>query len=212
MRVFDFTLVAQERERIRSQRGLDDTLLVMFVGALVARKGIDLLLEATAILRPEFQQLRVAIIGNGPNYDTLKAQAAKLGLDGVVSFWGRLPQEKMPGALAAADAVVLPSRNEGLPRCLVEALAMQRPVIATRISGNVEVVHDGETGILVEPTIAGLQHGLAAMLRLPAEVREQMGRLGRERVSVCYGLDEVTRRMNSELIEGVTTSLSGTGR
>jgi glycosyltransferase involved in cell wall biosynthesis len=89
---------------------------------------------------------------------------------------------------------------------------MQRPVVATRISGNVEVVQDGETGILVEPTVAGIQHGLEALLRMTPKEREQMGRLGRERVSLCYGLEEVTERMTHELIENVNTYSPRTDR
>jgi glycosyltransferase involved in cell wall biosynthesis len=212
MRLFDFDLHTEEREQIRSENGLDSNLLVMFVGALVDRKGLDLLLDAAAALRPEFSQLRIAIVGDGPSRRGLETQAANLGLDGTVSFWGRLTHDKLPGALAAADAVVLPSRNEGLPRCLVEALAMQRPVVATKISGNDEVVQDGETGILVEPTVAGIRHGLEAILRMTPKEREQMGRLGRERVSVCYGLEEVADRMTVELIEGVRAYSPQTGQ
>jgi glycosyltransferase involved in cell wall biosynthesis len=85
----------------------------------------------------------------------------------------------------------------------VEALAMQRPVIATRISGNIEVVQDGETGILVEPTVEGIRHGLETLLRMPRDSREEMGRLGRERVSAVYGLEEVAQRMVSELVDGI---------
>ena len=205
MQIFNLDLHTEEREQIRSKNGFDDTLLVMFVGALVDRKGIDLLLEAAAILRPQFSQLRMAIVGDGPSRRELEIKTANLGLGETVSFWGRLTHDKLPGALAAADAVVLPSRNEGLPRCLVEASAMRRPVVATRISGNVEVVQDGETGVLVEPTVDGIRHGLEAILRMTPNEREQMGRLGRERVSLCYGLEEVTERMTLELIEGLRT-------
>ena len=138
MRLFDPASHARNRRA-------DSSMLVMFVGALVDRKGVDLLLLAAATLRTEFPSLHIAIVGDGPSREQLERLAATLGLEGVVKFWGRMPQEKLPNALALADAVVLPSRNEGLPRCLVEALAMQRPVVATRISGNIEVVQDGET-------------------------------------------------------------------
>lgn len=198
--------------RPRSDGGTGGELLVMFVGSLVYRKGIDLLIEAAAALRRDFPAMRIAVVGDGPERASLEAQATALGLCEVVSFWGRVPHEKLPATLAAADVVVLPSRNEGLPRCLVEAYAMRKPVVATRISGNVEVVQDDETGILVEPTAGGIRDGLAKMLRLPREAREEMGRLGHERVSVQFALEPVVERMVRELIDWPVSQTAGTGR
>lgn len=207
-----FALASHASERPLSHGGFEDDPLVMFVGSLVYRKGIDLLIEAAAALRHDFPALRIAVVGDGPERASLEAQAMALGLSEVVRFWGRVPHEKMPGTLASADIVVLPSRNEGLPRCLVEALAMRKPVVATRVSGNVEVVQDNETGILVEPTAEGLRDGLTKMLRLPREAREKMGSLGHERVSTQFALEPAVERMIRELIDWPVLQSGGTGQ
>jgi glycosyltransferase involved in cell wall biosynthesis len=196
-----FDPASHASEQPRSNGGFGDEPLVMFVGSLVYRKGVDLLIEAAAALRHDFPALRIAVVGDGPERASLEAQAMALGLSDVVRFWGRVPHEKLPETLAAADVVVLPSRNEGLPRCVVEALAMRKPVVATRISGNVEVVQDNETGILAEPTAQGIRDGLAKMLRLPREERERMGRLGQELVAEKFALEPVVERMVRELID-----------
>jgi glycosyltransferase involved in cell wall biosynthesis len=198
---FDPDLWPDAREGNRRRWGIAAEPVVMFVGALVHRKGVDLLIDAAAMLRGEFPALRVALIGDGPMRGGLESRVGALGLDGTVMFLGRMSQDKVPGALAAADLVVLPSRNEGLPRCLVEALAMQRPVVATRISGNTELVEHGETGVLVEPTSEALGAGLARLLRLPPSARDAMGRLGRERVVSRFGLAQSVDRMIDELLE-----------
>src|SRR5207237_8126719 len=100
-------------------------------------------------------------------------------------------QEEVAPYYAAFDAMVLPSGNEGTPVSAIEALASGRPVVATRVGGVPDVVRDGEDGFLVEPgDVEQLAERLALLPRDP-ELRERMGRAGRERVLPRYAVDRL---------------------
>lgn len=118
------------------------------VGRASHEKGFDVLLDAMALARAHGLDATVAIIGDGPETAALAARRDRLGLEAAVEFVGPLPRRQLHERLAGAHAVVVPSRNEGLGLVAVEALAVGRPVIASRVGGLVEVVTPG-TGVLV---------------------------------------------------------------
>ncbi|HHW13847.1 MAG TPA: glycosyltransferase family 4 protein, partial [Firmicutes bacterium] len=120
---------------------------------LVPEKGVDLLLQAVAaLLRASragdaLPPLRLLVAGDGPEEASLRDLADRLELAGSVAFLGH--RSDVPALLELADAVVLPSRAEGLSLFLLEALAAGRPVVAAAAGGMVEIVSDGENGLLV---------------------------------------------------------------
>lgn len=113
-------------------------------------KGIDVLLHAVARARSAGADLKLTIAGDGPERQWLDELAWTLGLTDV-DFLGAVAPASVSTLMRDADAIVLPSRGEGLPVALVEAMACGRAVVATRSGGNAEVVEDGETGLLVDP-------------------------------------------------------------
>lgn len=122
---------------------------VVFVGRLVPEKGLDVLLRAMSLAVAEGLDLRLDVVGDGPDSSALRAQAAALGER--VSWAGALPHAEVGAHLLAAHAVVVPSRREGLGLVALEALAHGRPVIASAVGGLVEVVVNGVDGVLVPP-------------------------------------------------------------
>src|SRR5204863_4555523 len=140
----------------------------------------------------------LCMVGDGPDRLQLEERAHELGVARNTVFLGY--QEDVAPFYAAFDALVLPSGNEGTPVTVIEALAAERPVVATRVGGVPDVVRDGEDGFLVE---AGATEDLAERLGLLARdpaLRERMGRKGRERVLPRYavgrpvdGVDELYR-------------------
>ena len=116
---------------------------------LESQKGHDVLLAAAAELRRRSFAFVIAFAGDGTLRQALERCAAELGIADAVHFLGQV--EEVGALYTAADAVVLPSRWEGLPLSLLEALARARPVIASRVGGIPEVIEDGETGLLVPP-------------------------------------------------------------
>ncbi len=161
----------------------NDPIRLLTVGRAVAKKGIDTLLDALALL-PEELQWRWTHIGGGPLRETLRAQASQLGLIDRCEFLGGRPQEEVIAAYVDGDLFVLPCRidrtgdRDGLPNVMVESLALALPVISTPMSGIVELVHDGENGLLVpSDDPRRLADAIAKLTRAPRQ-RQAYGKAG----------------------------------
>jgi glycosyltransferase involved in cell wall biosynthesis len=138
---------------VAPRRGDGDGLL--YVGRLTRPKAVDVLLAAMRELPGE----RLTIVGDGPERTALEQAARGLA---QVSFAGRVAHARVAEYLAGARMLVLPSRQEGQPNVVMEAMALGVPVVATRVGGVPDLVADGETGLLAEP---GDASGLARAIR-----------------------------------------------
>jgi glycosyltransferase involved in cell wall biosynthesis len=126
----------------------------------------------------------LCMVGDGPDRLPLEQRAQELGVARNTVFLGY--QEDVAPFYAAFDVLVLPSGNEGTPVTVIEALAAERPVVATRVGGVPAVVGDGEDGFLAASgDVDGLAHGLAELARDPG-LRERLGRHGAERMRERY--------------------------
>lgn len=166
---------------------------IVTVARLVAKKGIDLLIEAFARAAPERWTLR--IIGGGPEDARLKRLAAGLGLADRIIFEGARPHADCLAAIAAGGIFVLPCRTaangdrDGIPVVLMEAMASGRPVIAGDLPPIRELVRSGETGLLVPPDdVAALADGIAALTADPA-LRDRLGHAARGFVAAEFADD-----------------------
>lgn len=177
--------VTRTREEIRVALGLAaEEQLVVTVGRLHAQKALGDLVTATARLRDRHPDLRVAVVGEGPERPALEAQVARLGLDGVVALVGSQPDG--PSWMAAADVVVMCSTWEGSPLVVAEALQLGRPLVATAVGDVPLVVREGETGRLVPPAAPEeLAAALGDLLDDPDEA-ERLARAGRALAVECY--------------------------
>jgi len=163
-----------------------ETMRVLYVGSLELRKGIDVLLRA--LPQADLGDWHLDIVGGGPERQRLEALSAELGLTERVTFHGPQPNERVAQAMAGASVMVVPSRigprnqTEGLPTVIVEALAQQRPVIATRLTGIPEIIIDGVTGWLFEvDDVQGLARALEDVRKNPDEAQRRAS-VGRELV------------------------------
>jgi glycosyltransferase involved in cell wall biosynthesis len=168
--------------------------LIVAVGRLRAPKDFPTLIGALGRLpRDSFDGL---IVGTGPDRPQLEGEISALGLSDRVRLAGE--RHDIPELLATADVFVLPSRSEGLPVSVLEAMAAGLPVVASRVGGVPELVQDGKTGLLVEPgdpeQLAGALGRLAADRRL----RHRLGARGRARAQQAFDL-EPFRRAHVEL-------------
>lgn len=152
------------RERCRVPPG---AVLVGVVGRLHPGKGQRLVVEALARLRGKGLEVRGLFVGEGPDFEPLSALVAGLGLGEVVTFAGF--QEDLVPYLAAMDIVAVPSLKETGPLTVLEALAVRRPVIASRVGFTPEVIGDGINGFCVPPGDAGaFDRALERLVRDPA--------------------------------------------
>lgn len=178
---------AETRQRLGL--GVDAGLLLGVVALLIPRKGHRVLLEALVQLVTANQlppgRLTVLIEGNGPLYEDLMSYVRTQGLTNYVRFVG--DEDNVVNFMAALDMLILPSiQDEDFPNVILEAMALSKPVIATRLAGIPEQVVDGETGLLVEP--ANASELAAAILQLCADsaARARMGQAAAARFSACF--------------------------
>lgn len=164
------------------------------VRRLAPRMGHDLLLEAFAEVASTLPDARLYVAGDGPLRSDLEAQAASLGIADRTTFLGYVPDEDLPGAYAAADCFVLPTRElEGFGLATLEALASATPVVATPVGGTVEVL-DGLTDdpavpepMLVEAaSVDALADGLLGWGSLSSDRRVEAGRFCQAYVRAQY--------------------------
>lgn len=162
----------------------------IFIGRLVPEKGLDTLLHAFVVVLRSCPTARLRLVGSGPLAPTLVALSNELGIAGQVDFCGH--RDDIEAVLADADIGVLASRIEGLSNTLLECMAAGLPMIASRISGNEDLVRTGENGWLFEPDDRNaLASCLVEAAALPIGQRLAMGARARETVEQHAGLHRV---------------------
>ncbi len=181
-------------EKIRRQIGLDSKLCVLFVGRLIPRKGLPLLVEAAKHVVEEYSQTIFLIIGDGPLKNSLKAQLEKMRLARHFRFLGDVQEGLLPAMYNCADVFALPSLQEGQGIALLEAQATAKPVVAFNVSGVREAVLNRETGLLVKPSSFELAEAIIKLLA-DCSLRKKMGIKGREFVSKSFSWDICAQRM-----------------
>lgn len=165
-----------------------DATDLLFIGELRQLKGVDVLLEAIALLRREGRTVTATLVGAGPDAETFREQADRLGLAGRVRFPGALPARQ---AFAMGRLMIVPSRAESLPYVVLEAGAAGLPQIATAVGGIGEIFGD-EAGRLIPPGDApALARAIAGMLDAPAEAVASAARL-RARIASGFSVSAMT--------------------
>ena len=203
---FDLSMVDEARRQIREEFGLPhDADVVGIVGRIVKRKGFVEFVQSIPRVLQAKPETRFLIVGdalpsdNDSVKDEVLALVDSLRLSDKVVFTGlRLD---MPEVLSALDVFVLPSYWEGMPGVVLEAMAMARPVVTTRVRGCREVTVDGETGILVPPRdVRALADAIIRLLN-DKELARDMGLAGRKRVEERFDRDKVIRKQLDALAE-----------
>ncbi|MFD2090586.1 glycosyltransferase family 4 protein [Blastococcus deserti] len=188
----------------RAALGLDpDQLVVMTVGRLTEQKGQRYLVEATPELATRFPGLSVVVLGEGHLRDDLVRRAADLGVGDAV----RLPGHRSDARLLidAADVFVFPSRHEGMPLAVLEAMQAGLPVVATDVLGTAEVVADGETGTLTPPGDPRALAAAVAELLSDPQRRRRYGEAGCRRYLERF----TAHRMATETLAVYDEALGG---
>jgi glycosyltransferase involved in cell wall biosynthesis len=178
------------RAETRRQLGVaQDAFVVGWVGRMTAVKRTDDVVRALGGLVDRGVDAYLCLVGDGPDRDHLERYAHELGVVKRCLFVGY--QEDVARFYSAIDALLLPSVNEGTPVSVIEALAAQRPAVATRVGGTPDVIRDGVDGFLVEVGDADALSERLAELANDPERRARMGAAGRERVLGRYAVERL---------------------
>jgi L-malate glycosyltransferase len=180
----------------KARLGLDPQRPVVgIVTRMRVRKGVEEFLRAMAMVRERKPEAQTVIVGEVALDEELQRLVDETGLRDHLRLLGR--RSDMPEVLSAFDAFVLSSHDEGMSNAILEAMAMELPVVATDVGGTGEVVRQGTTGLLVPPKEpAPLADAIDAILSDPQRAR-RMGRLGREIVLERFSARAMVRQMQS---------------
>jgi glycosyltransferase involved in cell wall biosynthesis len=191
----------QEFDTIRGDpQGLNK---VSFCGRLQYEKGADVFIRSIPAVLQSCPAVTFEILGDGPDRRSLEDLACQLGIADAIEFLGWRQDARQ--LMASHSIVVLPSLREGMPWTALEAMALRKPVVASRVGGIPEVVIDGHTGFLVEP---GDPQAIAAkIIYLLSEpvLRAEMGTAGRKRIENHFSIDDLigkTERVFDEVLSG----------
>jgi len=204
----------KEGAALRADLGVPvDRFMVGWVGRMTAVKQVGDVLKTVRKLRDRGCDAALVIVGDGPDRDSLEQRARKLGLDEGVFFVGF--QQDVGPWFHAFDTLLLPSRSEGTPVSAIESLAAGKPVVATRVGGVADVVHEGEDGFLV--SFGDTDGATDRLQRLAAdpELRRRLGEAGRQRILRRYrvprlveDIDCLYRSLLAEKGFSVTSSMT----
>lgn len=199
----------ERRARVRAGLGVArDTALLVAVARHEHQKGLDALVEALPGVLGQVPKARLMVAGrDGNQTPLLHASVRRLGLEPAVTFLG--PRDDVADLLCAADTVVIPSRWEGLSNVLIEAMALEAPVVASDLSTLEDAVTDGDTATLVPPADpARLGVAIVATLADPAAAQLRAER-ARERFLQRYTIDRVADQMLAFYDRALTRRATG---
>lgn len=194
-------------------------LRLLFVGRLVERKGVEVLVEALPRILEERDAV-LTVVGEGGREAAIRAAARRCGVEDRVELTGYVADEELSRRYASCDIFVLPAvvdrkgDTEGLGVVLLEALRHERPVVASRVGGIPDIVEEGRTGWLVPPRDAAALAGrILQLARRPGEAR-RVAREGREIVEERFGWDGILEGLEeiyAEALDARRRTSSGGG-
>jgi len=196
----------------RGSLGISEEAVVLgYLGRFAPFKRVDLLLEALSRLDPQDRPDFVLLAGDGPTMPTVHAMVMEdPWFKDHCKFLGTI--DDTPSFLATIDYLVLPSESEGLPNVVLEAMAMRKPVVSTRVSDVPILI--GDTGFIAEPSNASsLADAILAMQNLGPTGRQEFGDKARERIECHYSIEVASKRFwdaHTELIDAYAKAATRT--
>jgi glycosyltransferase involved in cell wall biosynthesis len=190
-----------DADDLRSKLGLEGKHVLAFTGRLVPHKGVEVILRA---LRELPSDVVLLVIGVGPRYRSLVAQARRFGVESRVRFCSDVSDDDLPRYLCLADVFVFPSQNrlEGFGLAVAEAMAAGLPVVIADVPGVREVIEDGKEGLLAEPLLSSDFAAKVRRLLDDPALRRSMAVAARHRAEARYGLANVAGQL-IRLYEGL---------
>ena len=186
------TTKAEARQKLGVKPGVP---VLAGVGRLNPQKNFALFLEVAARLAQRFPDLHFLLAGDGPEEKMLRAKASALGIADRVVFSGYVADSRL--VYLAADVLLMPSRFEGLPMTLLEAMAMGLPVVASRLDGIAEVIDDPDDGLLAPPDNADLFVDHVTALISNRELAMGIAKKARAKIERRFSVERLTAAVES---------------
>ena len=182
-------------EQTRSEYKIDkDTPVVLGAGRLTEQKNLKILVDAAKIVKTELPDVKFIIGGEGELRTELETQITELGLQETVLLPGNIMN--LPEMMQSADLFALPSKYEGLPLVLLEAMASGLPAVCSRIKGTVDVIEDGKNGTLTDlDDSEGLASAIIGLL-VNKDQRAEMSREAVETISSEFSFDNLLNQLD----------------
>lgn len=193
-------VLTRQGDDYKTRLGLPANALVFgAIGRVVPVKAYPTLLQAAKLIFNEIPTAHLVMVGDGPQLEALVQLAEEYQIASRVHFLGA--RKDVPEILRAFDVFVLSSESEGMSNTILEAMASARPVVATAVGGNPELVVDGETGLLVPPHDPPAMAAAIMKLLRDTELCRQMGWLGRQRVEEKFSLEVMVQNYANVYLE-----------
>lgn len=179
-----------------AERHEDQSFRLLFVGRFHPQKNLPMLVEqfGEAVRRTPGTDLRLDLVGDGPEHGAVADRIAALGLGERVSLLGWLPRDELLRIYRRSDCLVNPSSGEGLPNVVLEAMACGVPIVASRVAGNDTLVEEGRNGLLFDMARPADLGSALARLASDPPMRSRMGAEGRRMALADYSWSSVARR------------------
>lgn len=185
--------VKEKAQHLKDELNLNDSIVLGYLGRLTPVKGLEVLFSAVKRIQNDYPKLTILVVGDGASRNNLEAVASKLKARTIFVGW---KQDTAP-YYSLMDIFVLPSFSEGLANVLLEAMAMEKAVVATEVGGNPDVVSNGENGFLVP---AGDSESMASALRQLIEdegLRKQIGEQNRQKIEEHFSWAATAKRIET---------------
>jgi glycosyltransferase involved in cell wall biosynthesis len=193
---------SSDGEGIRSELGLNDRRIIIAIGRLVEQKGHTWLIEAANILRKDYPDISVLIVGEGDLKDTLESQIRDNGLEGTVKLLGA--RRDIQKLLAISELYVMPSLFEGLPITLLEAMAAGKPIVATEVDGIRNVLRNGIEGLIIPPKESEGLAGAISDLLSDRHLAESLAQSSLKKVREDFNIQDHVKRIEEIYLEQAT--------
>lgn len=183
--------VKNRAKLLRKELNIGDDIVIGYVGRLIPTKGVAHLILAVKQIQRENPNIVLLVVGDGPQKEDLRVMSKDLKIRANFAGW----QDETAPYYALMNIFALPSFSEGLPNVVLEAMAMEKPVVATDIGGIPDLVKNGENGYLVP---VGNCQQMALALRklvLDSDLRTSMGRFGRQKIKRFFAWDAIVQKI-----------------
>ena len=197
-----------EAKKLRMELGLQAAgPLVGTVARLHRQKGLTYLIQAAPQIRSSFPGAKIVVVGGGPLRQELEQEAVRRGVGDVLLFLGERPN--VPDLLNLFDIFVLPSLWEGLPYVLVEAAYLCKPIVATAVDGNPEVIEDRKTGLLIPPADSSALASAVVLLLQDKTLAGRMAKAARTAIPPRFSLKKMIGEIQQLYLDLAMNSVAG---